>query len=117
MMLVEASHRTYHCRGELTQETTEPALTVVENDIADAMGNLADADTAERGRHQVVDGRRFLFAAHLPHQTASQCIRCRFPEGETVAAGGIVIKIAVIGMGEKIGGELVVVPNKTILRL
>ena len=114
---VETTHRIDGCSGKLTKKPPETAGTVVKNDVAHAIGNLSYADASESGGHEVVDGSRLYLATELPHQGAAKGIRGRLPEGKPVAAGGIVVEIAMIRMGKQIGGELIVVPHKALLEI
>ena len=79
--------------------------------------HLADARSAEGGGKHIVDGRRLVLAQKLPHQTATYGIRHRLPEGHAVATRRVEIEVAVVGMGEEVCGEGVVVPHKARLEV
>ena len=114
---VETTHGIDGCGGKLTKKSAKTAGAVVENDVADTMGNLSYADASKGGGHEVVDGRWLYLATELPHKGSAKGVWGRLPKGESVAAGGVIVEVAMIRMGKQIGGELVVVPNKALLEI
>ena len=112
---VQPFYRAYKSAEELSHETRETSLAVVENEVRQSVGHLAYADAAHGCRHEVVDCGRLYFAHHFPHQASAERVWSRLPEAEAIAAGGVEIESSVVGMCEEVGGELVVVPHKAVL--
>ena len=72
---VETTHGIDGCSGKLTKKSAKTTGAVVENDVADTMGNLSYADTSKGSGHEVVDGRRLYLATELPHKGATKGVR------------------------------------------
>src|SRR4029450_8076646 len=77
---IEAKTRVGDEHRELPPKSIEPGRFLVEHDHGQPLQGFTDLYTAERGREQVVGGRRLGLAEELPHETSGQRHRGGAPE-------------------------------------
>ena len=108
---VDASHGVEHGADELAQHALAASLGVVEEDVGGAVGHLTDGCTADACGEEVVGGRAVGLAEEFPSERANHGVEEGHAVGESVFACGIVEHAAVVGMGELVARETVVVPH------
>ena len=113
----QSLHRRYEGTAKFTKEATEAYFAVIEEQITDAEGDFTDTGAADRGGHEVIYSRWGDLAEELPHERAAKGKGVRLPEIVTVAASGVEVQVAMVGVSEQVGVEVVVVPYEGMLKV
>ena len=96
---------------DFAHHATSTRLGVVEEDVGNAVGDFADGGSTDTCGEEVVDGWAVGLAEEFPREGADEGIEEGDTIGESVLACGIVEHTAVVGMGELVAREAVVVPH------
>ena len=107
---IEAPHRIEQPRSDLADHAVETAALVPERQGRDAVDHLAEGNAAQRGVGEIVRCRCPGLKKELPHETAAERPGRRLPEVIAVRSRGVEVKGAMIGVGELIVLEGVVIP-------
>ena len=99
-----------HC---LTPETVPTARAVVEWRKTQAVQCFTNGHTATGGSEEVVNGRRIGLAEEFPFCRTQQGEGSCLPIAQAVGTRRIEVEVAMIGVGEHVHGEQVVIPHHT----
>lgn len=97
----------------LTPEAVPTALAVVEWRKTQAVQRFTNGHTATGGSEEVVNGRGIGLTEEFPFSRAQQGEGCRLPITQAVGTCRIEVEVAVIGVGEHVHREQVVIPYQT----
>ncbi len=111
---VEPAHRVHQEAPDLPQGAGEARVRVVEKGGARPVEDLPDGDATQAGADPVVDRHRVHLAAALPKEASHHRERDGLPVVQAVRAGGVVVEASVVGMGEHVVGEVVVVEVEAV---
>lgn len=114
---VDAAHGVEGCAEDLTHDTAEACLGVVEEDVGGAMGNLADGCSSDACGEEVVDGRSVGLAEEFPCERTDDGVEDGHAIRKPVFARRVVEHTAMVGMGELVARVAVVVPHPPVRKV
>ena len=96
-------------QGRELPPAARPGPAPVEHHVGHAVEDLAEEGPGHRGGDLVVDGGGLRLGEHLPGPAADEGGGRRDPEAVTQGAGSVEVDAPLVGMGELVGEELVLV--------
>ena len=113
----QSAHGREGKRGQLAPQPFRAAAAVVEQEVGGAVQHFAECGAAYRGGDDVVGRGVFALHEELPHRAAADGKQLRLPEVVPVGASGVEEERAVVGVGEHVGAQVVVVPLETVFEI
>lgn len=108
---VHPTDRVKQGADDFTQYAGRSSLGVVEENVGDAMGDLADGGATNACRQEVIVGRAVGLAKKFPCEGTCKRVEQRSSVGKPVFSCGIVEHAAMVRMCELVARETVVVPH------
>ena len=114
---VEPAYGVHQRRKNFPPRSLGPGGAVVQHESGQPIERLAQRNAASTRVQQVIGGGGELFGEQLPHSTAAVGPGDRSPEAVSVSPGTIEVQIAVIGVAELVGDEVIVIPLPRVLEV